>query len=211
MAELRIKTEFLPERCEVCHQADFFDAKSNYCSRCGSVTALLKSDTQEIGRAADREIAGFRSILSRQFPRLIAGLWFSGASLIPIVFFIKFLLNNSWERLDPMFPFMILPVSIAALWGSTIGSKVLDRNLTNSLGKATTNGLIVSILSYISYSFLLAFILSFGAGLPNRFIYMFLDLMLYGSIIIGWLIAIVGSCAGWLLYKIFSPGPKLPE
>jgi hypothetical protein len=34
MAKMHIKAEFLPERCEVCHQADRFDAKRNWCGRC---------------------------------------------------------------------------------------------------------------------------------------------------------------------------------
>ena len=34
MAELQIKTEYLPERCEICHKADCYDPKTNYCSRC---------------------------------------------------------------------------------------------------------------------------------------------------------------------------------
>ena len=31
----KIKAEFLPERCEICHQVDCFDAQNNYCERCG--------------------------------------------------------------------------------------------------------------------------------------------------------------------------------
>lgn len=34
MTELRVKNEFLPERCEVCHQTDCFDAETNWCARC---------------------------------------------------------------------------------------------------------------------------------------------------------------------------------
>src|SRR4051812_43798984 len=34
MNRLKIKTESLPARCEVCHQADRFDPIINYCSRC---------------------------------------------------------------------------------------------------------------------------------------------------------------------------------
>jgi hypothetical protein len=34
MAVLQIKAEYLPSRCEICHQTDYFDAKTNYCSRC---------------------------------------------------------------------------------------------------------------------------------------------------------------------------------
>jgi hypothetical protein len=37
MVELQIKTEPLPERCEICHQADCFDAGKNFCSRCGEL------------------------------------------------------------------------------------------------------------------------------------------------------------------------------
>ena len=41
MNELKIRTEYLPERCEVCHQADRFDARANYCARCHGVTDIL--------------------------------------------------------------------------------------------------------------------------------------------------------------------------
>jgi len=34
MNKLKVKTESLLERCETCHQSDFFDAVKNYCSRC---------------------------------------------------------------------------------------------------------------------------------------------------------------------------------
>lgn len=35
---IKIKTESLPKRCEVCHQQDRFDARSGYCRRCTPVT-----------------------------------------------------------------------------------------------------------------------------------------------------------------------------
>ena len=34
MPKLKIKTEHLPKRCEICHQKDCFDAYLNHCSRC---------------------------------------------------------------------------------------------------------------------------------------------------------------------------------
>jgi hypothetical protein len=34
MDKLKIKSELLPKRCEICHQADYFDPQTNYCSRC---------------------------------------------------------------------------------------------------------------------------------------------------------------------------------
>lgn len=34
MSTLRIRTELLPKRCEVCHQTDCFNPQTNLCSRC---------------------------------------------------------------------------------------------------------------------------------------------------------------------------------
>lgn len=40
MKEIRIKRETPPERCEICHQSDCFDAQNNSCSRCQDVFEL---------------------------------------------------------------------------------------------------------------------------------------------------------------------------
>lgn len=37
MAEIKLKNEGLPIRCEICHQRDFFDPLNNFCSRCSSL------------------------------------------------------------------------------------------------------------------------------------------------------------------------------
>jgi hypothetical protein len=41
MEKLQIKSESLPERCEVCHQSDLFDPETGHCSRCGNVPAKI--------------------------------------------------------------------------------------------------------------------------------------------------------------------------
>ena len=38
MDELKIRSESLPGRCEICHQSDLYDAASNFCSRCGNLS-----------------------------------------------------------------------------------------------------------------------------------------------------------------------------
>jgi hypothetical protein len=46
MPDLKIKAEYFPTRCAVCHQADCFDSIKNYCSRCSELctnTNLLTS------------------------------------------------------------------------------------------------------------------------------------------------------------------------
>jgi hypothetical protein len=34
MEELKVKTISKPERCEICHTTDYFDAEKNECARC---------------------------------------------------------------------------------------------------------------------------------------------------------------------------------
>lgn len=52
MRAIKIKEEYLPERCEVCHQADLFDAQNNYCARCATLTpekiTTLNTETPNI-------------------------------------------------------------------------------------------------------------------------------------------------------------------
>src|SRR5262245_20095628 len=38
--KLKIRTESLPERCEVCHQIDLFDPQTGHCSRCNTQNNL---------------------------------------------------------------------------------------------------------------------------------------------------------------------------
>jgi hypothetical protein len=48
MSKLTILKESTPYRCEICHQSDYFDPKTNSCSRCGDVKNLpaLKTNTK---------------------------------------------------------------------------------------------------------------------------------------------------------------------
>jgi hypothetical protein len=41
MTEVKIKTEKLPNRCEICHQSDEFDALNNFCRRCSTLDKNL--------------------------------------------------------------------------------------------------------------------------------------------------------------------------
>lgn len=37
MEKMRLKVEHAPERCDICHQSDFFDSNKNVCLRCLNV------------------------------------------------------------------------------------------------------------------------------------------------------------------------------
>lgn len=41
MNQLKVKTESLATRCDICHQADCYDAVRNFCTRCNGVSDIL--------------------------------------------------------------------------------------------------------------------------------------------------------------------------
>jgi hypothetical protein len=47
MAKIRIKNEYLPERCEICHKSDCFDKQTGICSRCSQ--AMKQNDSRSNG------------------------------------------------------------------------------------------------------------------------------------------------------------------
>jgi hypothetical protein len=62
MKELRIKTESLPARCEVCHQSDLFDAATNHCRRCQT---LLEAREDHPAKADNLPAPGLRQRVFR--------------------------------------------------------------------------------------------------------------------------------------------------
>jgi hypothetical protein len=50
MKTLEIKKETLPNRCEICHKQDYFDAVNNYCNRCSNLPMkeLVKNDKNNV-------------------------------------------------------------------------------------------------------------------------------------------------------------------
>ena len=46
MNEIQIKTESLPQRCEICHKTDKFYPEKNLCLRCNKVSRSENNDYQ---------------------------------------------------------------------------------------------------------------------------------------------------------------------
>jgi hypothetical protein len=43
MDKIKLKSESLPTRCEICHQSDCFDPKVNFCTRCAGIPTVVPS------------------------------------------------------------------------------------------------------------------------------------------------------------------------
>jgi hypothetical protein len=213
MAELRIRTEFLPERCEICHQADYFDAIRNYCSRCDGTTEILKPHAEDSKSAATTEIIENRYRIARHFIRLFASIWFAMAALIPVIFVMVisfFLFEIDITISDFLLSAVLLPISSAAICGFIFGSAILDRSRVKTSAEAKNRGFNVAVFSYILYNLMLlptAFLINYSNGIEpttSNVIGGVALIFFYGSIFVGWLILIVGSYAGWLLHKFFE-------
>lgn len=72
MVKLTINKESYPQRCEICHQEDYFDTITNHCSRCSGIRPLTLKEQREpykLNRKQQTPISYyihiiFRSILS---------------------------------------------------------------------------------------------------------------------------------------------------
>ena len=47
MSKIKVKSEKLAERCEICHQKDCFDASKNYCYRCEKTDKVEVNKTRK--------------------------------------------------------------------------------------------------------------------------------------------------------------------
>lgn len=102
MAQMKVKTESLPTRCEICHKADCFDPETGHCTRCASAQAAVQQRVQQHLKIPKRPLfTGFRTSrvkLARRensFMRLI-----SIASIVAWIF--RCILNS-----DGVFKFLV--------------------------------------------------------------------------------------------------------
>ncbi|MBX7220478.1 MAG: hypothetical protein K1Y36_11075 [Blastocatellia bacterium] len=95
MAEVfKIKQEFLPTRCEICHQADLLNPETGFCQRCEEIKFLIPAqgntapqpvevDLNRHFRQLNQRIAYYQTIAD---PRFLPHLWlYYGLSGIPLV------------------------------------------------------------------------------------------------------------------------------
>ena len=142
-------------------------------------------------------------------PRLIAAGWFALAACIPIIFFFgvigRMFFFGPTAATDPTVAsiLILLPVSMAAFFGFSIGSRILNEAIVTRGSRAAMYGALVAILSY--FGFMLAYAAIVALNTPREFfdvVTSILGVLLIGAVLVGWLIVIAGAVSGWLLFRV---------
>lgn len=101
--KLRVHTESLPIRCEVCHQIDCFDPDQNWCSRCKGLSGKLQESPKDF----------FIKITFNTFGEIALGLMKLGLTTGAIVFTVLgFIWISSKESVDALLVLAILSLGI---------------------------------------------------------------------------------------------------
>jgi len=141
-------------------------------------------------------------------PRLIGAAWFAGAACVPIIFFFgvigRMFFFGPSAATDPAMArmFILLPVSMAAFFGFSVGSRILNNQIVARPSRAAIHGALVAILSY--FGFMLAYAAIVASDTSREYsdvIRSVLGVFWIGSILVGWLIVLAGAFSGWLLFR----------
>jgi len=134
--------------------------------------------------------------------RAYAAIWFMAAALIPLLYRIRdfLLVASEPNTLEIVSWFVIVPLLISGVLGFLIGAAILDPYKVSSGLHAALRGLLISVLAFLLSSILISAWDSYNNEYTS-FIGTLFMMLIVGSMVIGWLAAIVGSFAGWLLYQ----------
>lgn len=145
--------------------------------------------------------------MSPEDRRVYAADWFMRAAAMPCSLILAAVVAN--EPPDSVNRFLLYflvivagPAVIAGGWGAALGATILNPAATRGAGQATLRGLAVSGASFVTYLFVICcFFAGLGPGSRGDFVNLFILVLVYGTIYVGWLVAAAGALAGALLYK----------
>jgi hypothetical protein len=169
------------------------------CERCGySEPGLSAQDYAAQDAAAEiRRIDLWETV---NHPRLLASSWFAGAGAIPGLLIIG--LVSAGGAAPPLIIIgaWIATALIAGVYGATLGARILDATRIGTGPHAFLQGGLVAGFSFVTFIFSISLYLDRQSG-PFSFFTAFFALMLYGSLLVGWLVLFIGGLAGWLLFR----------
>ena len=96
--------------------------------------------------------------------------------------------------------YIIIPGFLAGVSGLFIGAGILNEKEVVNGRQAAARGLYVSIAAWLAYVPILSAMA--GANLNTTFLYRLTVILLFGSVLVGWLIAGVGIGSGLILYRL---------
>ena len=139
--------------------------------------------------------------------RAYAGMWFMAAGIVPVLYvsslFLSFPSGFSGEQnsLDVEFAlwFMIIPLLITGMMGSLFGASILDTQKVRSGWRAALRGLLVAIVAFLLSTVLIS--VWIASDEYQSFVPTLIMMFGVGLMVVGWLVAITGVFAGWLLYQ----------
>lgn len=112
------------------------------------------------------------------------------------------LIQNRQLRMSPLFLLVlyeIIPALLAAVSGAFLGADILNQQKINNAGHAAVRGFLVSLVAWLAYAPILS---SLAVGNFNMsFGYRLFVVLLFGSLLVGWLIATVGIATALLMYR----------
>jgi uncharacterized membrane protein YfcA len=127
-----------------------------------------------------------------------------GATLLPVLFVFGTFLQvepRTNDTFEVVIWFLLVPLLITGLLGSLLGARILDSTRKRSGWGAAFRGLLITVAAF----FFSAIIISAWDAHKHeytKFIDTLFMMLLIGSMVIGWVVALIGVLAGWLLYQI---------
>jgi hypothetical protein len=133
--------------------------------------------------------------------RAFAGFWFMVAAVLLIVPIFNSTVPSS-QFLDFFIWLLLSPLLITGLVGSLLGASIPDVQRARSGWRAALRGLSVGVISYLLYAIGLSAWEGANHGslsFREAFAQMFFWSMAFG-VLFGWVAALIGAFAGWLLH-----------
>ena len=136
--------------------------------------------------------------------RLYAALSFILAGAIPGVCAILYDYDRFETVYSPlsvlMFLYVLIPAILAGSSGFVFGADIFNPEKVSTARRAAARGLLVSLVAWVAYAPILSGWM--GKAFNMSFLQKLLLVLIGGSLIMGWLIAIVGMATGLLLFNL---------
>lgn len=141
--------------------------------------------------------------------RAFAGFWFMGAAalvVLPIIVPFATAAESSSESTYYLIWFVCSPLLMAGLVGFLLGGSILEARRDGSGWRAALRGLFIAVIAYLLYAVVFSAwegYANHGAFSPGEaFTQTLILVLMWGAILFGWVVAIVGALAGWFLHFI---------